>query len=117
MVEVPEGKTIVCSHNFYIIRVDESQANPYYIKAFFESVLGQALLKNISVGSALQTISLRELRSIKIPLIPLEEQKRFEQHYRAIMDDVKLLQLKVCKSKSDLRDLINRYNEEVSKWY
>lgn len=117
VVEVPEGKTIVCSHNLYIIRVDESQANPYYIKAFFESVLGQALLKNISVGSALQTISLRELRSIKIPLIPLEEQKRFEQHYRAIMDDVKLLQLKVCKSKSDLRDLINRYNEEVSKWY
>lgn len=117
VVEVPKGKTIVCSHNLYIIRVDESRANPYYIKAFFESPLGGALLKNASVGSVLQTIALRELRNMQIPLIPLDEQKRFEQHYTAIMDDIKLLQRKLCKSKTDLRDLINQYNEEVSKWY
>ncbi len=116
VVEVPKGKTIVVSDNFYIIRVDESKVNPYYLKAFFESPLGKALLKNASVGSVLQTISLRELKAMKIPTILLDEQRKFEQHYTAIMDDIKLLKGKLNKSKSDLRELINQFNEEVSQW-
>lgn len=116
VVNVPNGKKIVASDNFYIIRVDESKLNPYYLKAFFESALGKAMLKNASVGSVLQTISLRDLKAMIIPTIPLEEQKKFEQHYTAIIDEIKLLKRKIDKSKTDLRELINQFNEEVSQW-
>ena len=51
-----------------------------------------------------------------IPTIPLEEQKKFEQHYTAIIDEIKLLNRKIDKSKTDLRELINQFNEEVSQW-
>ncbi len=116
VVNVPNGKKIVASDNFYIIRVDESKLNPYYLKAFFESALGKAMLKNASVGSVLQTISLGDLKAMIIPTIPLEEQKKFEQHYTAIIDEIKLLNRKIDKSKTDLRELINQFNEEVSQW-
>jgi len=116
VVNVPNGKKIVASGNFYIIRVDESKLNPYYLKAFFESALGKAMLKNASVGSVLQTISLGDLKAMIIPTISLEEQKKFEQHYTAITDDIKLLNRKIDKSKTDLRELINKFNEEVSQW-
>lgn len=117
VVNVPKGKKIVVSDNFYIIRVDESKLNPYYLKAFFESALGKAMLKNASLGSVLQTISLRDLKAMKIPMIPLEEQLKFEKHYTAIMDEIKLLNRKIDKSKTDLRELINQFNEEVSQWH
>ena len=56
VASVKEGTRIIGNGNMYIIELDEEKANPYYIKAFFESEQGIAALKSITVGATIQSI-------------------------------------------------------------
>ena len=51
-----------------IIELDESRANPYYIKAFFDSEQGIAALKSITVGATIPNIGVDKLKNVMIPL-------------------------------------------------
>ena len=59
-----------------VIEIDEEKANPYFIKAFFESEQGIAALKSIVVGSTIPNIGVESLKSLKIPIPSLEEQNK-----------------------------------------
>ena len=40
VAQVEEGKKILGNGNLYIIELDQSKVNPYYLQAFFESEQG-----------------------------------------------------------------------------
>ena len=56
-----------------IIELDESRANPYYIKAFFDSEQGIAALKSITVGATIPNIGVDKLKNVMIPLPSMEK--------------------------------------------
>ena len=56
-----DGQRILANGNLYIIELDESRANPYYIKAFFDSEQGIAALKSITVGATIPNIGVDTL--------------------------------------------------------
>ena len=95
--------------NLFIIELDTERANPYYIKAFFESEVGTSALKNIAVGSQIPNISSESLRRLTVPLPPIEEQNEFAQKYMAKIDEVKILQARLQKAMSSLKTM---YEEE-----
>ena len=89
--------------------MDTERANPYYIKAFFESEVGTSAHKNIAVGSQIPNISSESLRRLTVPLPPIEEQNEFAQKYMAKIDEVKILQARLQKAMSSLKTM---YEEE-----
>lgn len=111
VAEVPEGRQILASGNMFIIELDESRANPYYIKAFLESETGKAILKSITVGTTLPIIGVDELKKISIPLPPIEEQERIATRYLAARDEVKLMRYRLERALSKLQHVMDDAEE------
>lgn len=109
VAEVNDGQKVLGNGNLFIIELDEEKANPYFIKAFFESEVGALSLKNIAVGSAMPNISTESLKKLIVPLPPIEEQNMFAEKYMAKIDEVKILQTRLQKAMNSLK---NMYEEE-----
>ncbi len=97
VVNVENGQSMIATNNLYIIEIDESKANPYYIQAFFDSVLGEATLNHSSGGMTVRTISTDAVKNLIIPLPPLEEQNRIAVKYQAAIDEYVILKRKIQK--------------------
>lgn len=90
-----ERQNILGNGNLFIIRVDESIADPYYIKIFLESELGQSLLMRNAAGAAMPNLSIESIKKLPISLPPLARQQELAQRYLAKADEVALLRRKL----------------------
>lgn len=106
-----EGQRILANGNLYIIELDEEKANPYYIKAFFDSEQGHAVLKSITVGAAMPNIGVDKLKKVEIPLPPMEEQERIAQKYQATLDEIAVIKLRLEKAVSKLHHIFDEESE------
>ena len=107
VASVKEGQQILANGNLYIIELDEEKANPYYIKAFFESEQGTAVLKSITVGATIPNIGVDKLKKIEIPLPPLEEQERIAQKYQATLDEISMIKIRLEKAINKLHHIFD----------
>ncbi len=113
VVEADSDLKILVSGNLYIIEMDESVANPYYIQAFFESELGQSSLIDALAGSTIPNISVEKLKRIKIPGIEIEKQNIFAEEFKKELEIFKDFQRKEEQSKQRRKNLfLNCYRSE-----
>lgn len=101
VARVKEGQRILANGNLYIIEIDEKKADPYYLKAFFESKQGMAALKKISVGTTIANIGVDKLKKLVIPLPSMEKQEQIAQNYQETLDQIADL-------KRQLEEAVNR---------
>lgn len=106
VVNTDEGQSVIATGNLYIIEIDESKANPYFIQAFFDSKLGEETLNYASGGSTVKTISAEAVKNIMIPLPPLEEQNAIAVKYQAALDEYGILQRKMQRLLERKRTLL-----------
>lgn len=107
VVQVAEGMEILATGNMFILEIDETKANPYYVQALFDSELGRALFKSIYVGSAIPTISLEKLRKLEIPLPSPEEQNIIGEKYKEELERIADLKEKLETSREKLKQIYN----------
>ncbi len=107
VANVKPGKTLLANGNLYVIELDEEKADPYYIKAFFDSDKGTAALKGIIVGATIPSIGIEQLKKINIPLAPMEKQKEISIKYQTLVDEIKILRRKADKAASNLKHLFD----------
>ena len=105
VAHVEPNKKILANGNLYIIELDESKANPYYIKAFFESEQGIASLNSIAVGAKIPNIAVEQLKKLKIPMMDMEQQKEIANQYIATLDEIAVLKLKMAKAMGSLKSI------------
>ena len=91
VARVGEGQKMIASGNLFVIELDESRADPYYVKAFLESPSGAEALARLTVGAVLPVIGIGALKEIMIPLIPIEKQKEFAARYVAKQNEIEEL--------------------------
>lgn len=107
VVQVAECTEILATGNMFILEIDETKANPYYVQALFDSELGRALFKSIYVGSAIPTISLEKLRKLEIPLPSPEEQNIIGEKYKEELERIADLKEKLGTSREKLKQIFN----------
>ena len=69
------GRPVVPSANLFVCRLRRDRVDPWYLRAFFESGAGKALLASVATGSFVRSISLASLSEMRIPLPPLFRQR------------------------------------------
>lgn len=109
---VKDKHKILANGNLYVIEIDESKANPYYLKVFFESLHGVAALKRITVGTIISSIGVDKLINLLIPLPSLEEQNKIAAKYLAVLDEISVLKLRLEKAFSRLNQVFDEEMEE-----
>ena len=107
-----KGKTkIVANGNLYIVSIDESKANPFYVKAFLESEIGASLLCAQMVGSVMPSISLDRLKSVMIPMLPIEEQNRLGTMYQAKIDSLFMQKKRIQKTIEEINHMYDSWKD------
>lgn len=104
---VPEGHKILANGNLYIMALDTSRIEPYYVKAYLDSEQGAAALNRIIMGSTIPHIPLGSLKDLMIPLKPLEEQRSIAQRYLAKLDEIEVLKFQIAKARNSLKDIFH----------
>lgn len=108
VASVTENHKLLANANLYVVELDESKVDPYYLKAYLESAEGQSRFRNIAAGTVVLSIGIKDLKNMMIPLPPLEEQQRIAARYMEAMDEV--LRLKIQLQEATER--MNRVFEE-----
>ena len=57
--------------------------NPQYLCAFLNSKIGIELLRRKSAGSYIPSITLSDLKELKIPLLDFDEQERIGAEFKS----------------------------------
>ena len=89
----------------YILALDETKVNGYYVQAFLESVLGQKVLAQASVGAVISLLSLKALKELPIPVCPLKEQEKIAHRYLCAQDEVAILKLQLAKAEKRVQNI------------
>lgn len=112
VANVLAGEQIVAGGNLYIIRVDRDKIDPYYLKAFLESSVGDILLKRAATGTVIPSISVANLKNITVPVPSMEEQKKFVEEYLGTLDEIRVLQNRINQAKTKLHGLFDQNRKE-----
>lgn len=78
--------------NFNVIRIHESAKSKIkseYLKIFFASSIGQKLLASLQRGGVVMNINAKDLYSLNIPLLSLQEQQKIIDQYNEEFDKYK----------------------------
>lgn len=112
VADIPEDRKVLANGNLYILRLDPEKADPYYVAAFLASEDGKEVMGREVVGTAIPNLPLSNLKRMQIALPPLEEQKRIGELYRARLDEIEMLRIKLEKARITAAET---YIEAVSR--
>ncbi len=71
----------IASSNLIVIRVNQTQLLPVYLKIFLDSPIGIKQIKALQQGTTLMNISYKDIMSVEIPMLLLEEQRVISEEY------------------------------------
>ena len=94
--------------NQYILTVDRTRLDPYYLLAFISSTLGQERLKKSAKGTATLMLPIESLKEVKIPLPPLQQQKEIAEETKRIIGQIQKAKAKIEACKANLAGLFDR---------
>lgn len=106
-----KDKDILAAGNFYIINMkDNSKLLPKYVAAYFASNQGQQALEKISTGTAMQTISISNLKDLKIPSPDLKIQQEIIETYGENQIAIKNSIEQLKKAEKNIKKLFDKQN-------
>ena len=110
VADIPSDRKIIAGGNLYVLELDETKANPYYIKAFLESAAGQSTVRKLSSGTVIKFVSVENIQNLLIPMIPIEEQNRFAEEYQAAMEDVRVMRKRTENAVDRMKNLFDSWS-------
>lgn len=105
VTSISGNEKILVNGNLYIIELDRTKVEPYYLKAYFDSEKGQAQLKSICVGVSLLNIPVEALKKMQIPMRSMSEQKKIADKYLNKQKEVIELQKKLEAAEQKLKEV------------
>ena len=105
VVSVPEERKVLANGNLYVIELDETKVNPYFVKAYLESENGGIALSRIMVGAVMPNIPVDGLKKIIIPCPEKDIQNKIAKKYLAKIDEIKVLKYKLSKAISEMETI------------
>ncbi len=108
LANIKESKPLVVSGNLFVIKPDPKKINPKYLFDFLRSEIGQNELRRFLAGTAVQTISLSDLKMLSVPLKNSIEQKQIADKFEEIDCQIECLKKQLGelnKQKEGLSDL------------
>lgn len=88
VVKVDDDCKLLVNGNLFVIEIDETKANPYYIQAFISSDVGVTLLDSIYTGTLIRSLSVSSLEKMVIPLPSMEKQQQIADKYLQMLNEV-----------------------------
>lgn len=108
-----ENTILVASTNIYVLKVDQSKCDPIYLQAYLCSAMGQTQIAGATAGVAIQRITTEGLASLRVPLLPLAQQREFAQRYQDMLECAKIARLQAEKAIQKSQNAFDDFIKEV----
>ena len=108
--QIPDDKKVIPSGNFIIIEVDEEKLNPWYLMSYFSSGFGSEKLKETYTEAKNDTISIRKLENIEIPVPPIKEQEKIAKEYRESLKKIEEMKKKLKDEIQNSKKIFIKYS-------
>lgn len=115
MLHLQPGAGVIINGNLFSITIAPKYRNLYlldYIAAFFNSTLGREQIERLASGSVIKSISIKDLKSLAIPNVSIEQQRRFLGHTDKIIE----MRMELLKQLDDVNQELNKLVEEEFNW-
>lgn len=112
---VPEGLHAVASGQLFIIRPKSRKVLPAYLKAFLNLQATQNHLRSHARGTYVQTLSISILRSLEVPLPPMEIQEKIASLSELAVTERRLVRELSTKRTDYIESSLNRFLIHSSK--
>lgn len=113
VAEIPEMETIISNGNLYVVRLDQTKVNPYYLAAFFASEDGKMAVSNMAVGTTIPSLPIKNLKNIKVPLLDMDVQEEIARKYQSALDEIEIMKIKTEKARIEM---VEAYSTGVEHW-
>ena len=110
IAQIPDDKKVIPSGNFIIIEVDEEKLNPWYLMSYFSSGFGSEKLKETYTEAKNDTISIRKLENIEIPIPPIKEQEKIAKEYRESLKKIEEMKKKLKDEIQNSKKIFIKYS-------
>lgn len=102
----PDEKVIVTG-GMIIMRPNTSRLDPTYLKIFLDSEQGQIVLKSIQKGITIVTINAKDLSTISIPLVNIEQQHEKAKKYNEKLSTLYVYKQEIRKIEDSLQNFFS----------
>ncbi len=102
----------ILTGNLIAIRTDKAKLDPYYLKAFLDSELGENMIKSIATGTMLFSINPKNLEKMEISLPPMDIQKLVAKEYKNNLIEIEEI-LDIYNNKLSYQKKIYDITEEL----
>lgn len=98
VIETKKNQKILADGNFFIVQVDETKVDVYFLQAYLESPKGMDALKGTSIGATIPAISAKNLKDMLVPVPPMNIQKRIAMEFQEALDEAAVLEKKLGRA-------------------
>lgn len=109
IMKVKHDEQVLANGNLYFLRLDKNKVNPVYVNVFLQSEAGMAQLNRLAKGAAIRSISMQDLKMIKIPYLPRHKQDDIAKEYESLHEELLILE----RQKEIVQDKIDKLFEGV----
>lgn len=107
VVEALGDERLIASGSIMVLRVDDSKIDPYYLRAFLDSPIGQHLLSLKQTGNVIPNLTVNNVKKLQIPFVPLEKQKNIACLYKDKLDKIKFEKMRLEKLEKEVDSLFD----------
>lgn len=115
MLHLQPGAGVIINGNLFSITIASKYRNRYlldYIAAFFNSTLGREQIERLASGTVIKSISIKDLKSLAIPEVSIDQQRRFLGHADKIIE----MRMDLLKKLDEVNQELNKLVEEEFNW-
>lgn len=104
--------TSFVDENFFVLRVLNTQLDPYYLVAYLQSEVGEKYLQSNYSGVTIQRITKKDLLAFKVPLVDAPTQKERAKTLKQKMDEIATLERTLECLKQEKKDTLDQWFQE-----
>ena len=116
VMDFPEDAKVIADSNLFILKLDTNRIDPVYLMAYLNTNEGQEQLKSKAAGnSRIKAIPIDGIRSLMIPVLPMNDQKELAVKFTDKIRSLKYLKEQLEVVEDSLLDLYsNGYTPDNS---
>ena len=105
VMNAPQGKHVFVTGGMLIVRPDLSRVNPVYLKMFFDSEIGRAVLRSAQNGTTITTISTSAFNRLEVACPSIAVQNKLADKYNTALSMYGVLKEQLDDMKAQLETM------------
>lgn len=110
-----QNQKMIAASSVMVLRLKDSSTSPDYLAMYFNSLVGQELLRSVATGATISALTKSILLTVAIPMPPSDKQRTMTSLQQNINQQQQLRQQKIRLTNTLLNQIITTETQETTR--